>query len=213
MDLNEAMRTAASIRRFRSAPVPDEVLYRVLDSARFAPSGGNRQGWRVVVVRDPALRVQLKELYLRSWRPYRQRLLDRASDDGARRRLAEADHYAEHLDELPVHLVVVVDLAALLITDAALDRPSIVGGASIYPFVHNVVLGLRAEGLGCTLTTLLIPEEEAVKRLLGIPDGFAIAAHLGVGWPESGHPQRLQRRPVEAFTGVDGFDGEPLGAR
>jgi hypothetical protein len=53
-------------------------------------------------------------------------------------------------------------------------------------------------------------EEAAVKRLLEIPDGFALAAHLGVGWPARPHPTRLRRRQVEDFTTIDRFGGEPL---
>ncbi len=210
VELSQVMRTAASTRAFRTDPVPDEVLYRALDGARFAPSGGNRQGWRVVVVRDAGLRAVLRDLYLRGWRPYHRELLARAADDAARRRMAAADGYAEHLDELPVHLVVLVELAALLITDAGLDRPSIVGGASIYPFVQNVLLGLREAGLGASLTTLLVPEEAEVRRILGVPDGFAVAAHVGVGWPARPHPVHLRRKAVEEFATVDGFGGAPL---
>ena len=59
MELYDAMRTAFAAREFTGEPVPDEVLHRILDNARFAPSGGNRQGWRVIVVRDPAKRAAL----------------------------------------------------------------------------------------------------------------------------------------------------------
>jgi len=72
MELTEVMRGAASVRQFRPDPVPDDVLYRVLDAARFAPSGGNRQGWRVVAVKDPEMRRRLRDLYLRSWVEYHQ---------------------------------------------------------------------------------------------------------------------------------------------
>ena len=65
----------------------------------------------------------------------------------------------------------------------ALDASHHIGGASIYPFVQNNVLGLRAEGLGTTLSTVLVPLEAEVKHLLRLPDGVAIAALLGVGWP------------------------------
>jgi len=214
MELTEAMRTAAAIRRFRPDPVPDDVLYRMLDSARFAPSGGNRQGWRVIVVRDQALRTRLKELYLRTWRPLYQAQLAQAGhpDATGRRRPGtdEGNHYAEHMDELPVHLVVIVESAALLTPFPALNQSPFAGGSSIYPFVQNLVLAIRSELLGTSLTMLLNNEEPEVKRLLDIPDGFALAAHLGVGWPAQPHPTRLERRRVEDFTSVDRFGGNPL---
>jgi nitroreductase len=217
MDLTEAMRTAAAVRRYRPDPVPDDVLYRVLEAARFAPSGGNRQGWHVIVVRDQALRTRLQELYLRSWRPLHQQQLarlDSAADAAGRRRpgTVEGNYYAEHMDELPVHLVVVVDLAALETPFPALAESRFASGSSIYPFVQNLVLALRGEGLGTSLTMLLNNEEAEVSRLLAIPDGFALAAHLGVGWPAVPHPRNLRRRPVEDFATIDRFDGAPFRA-
>jgi nitroreductase len=201
------MRGAASIRRFRTDPVPDDVIYRVLDSARFAPSGGNRQGWRVIVVKDENARRRLRDLYLRSWVEHHQPLFRRMG-----RGPGPSDEYAEHLDEVPVHLVVLVSREAMITTITPLDASRVVAGASIYPFVHNIVLALRAEGLGTTLSTVLVPEEAAVAELLGIPAEYALAAHLGVGWPAEPHPTRLRRRPVEEFATVDRFDGAPFRA-
>src|SRR5687767_1773563 len=62
MELYEALRTTFAAREFTDEPVPDDVVYRILDQARFAPSGGNRQGWRVIVVRDTATRESLAAL-------------------------------------------------------------------------------------------------------------------------------------------------------
>ena len=83
--------------------------------------------------------------------------------------LRAADEFAHNFDAVPVHLVICVELDALAITDQMLDRPSIVGGASVYPFVQNILLGLRAEGLGAAFTTLLAPSEPAVKSCSGSP--------------------------------------------
>jgi nitroreductase len=215
MDLTQAMRTAAAVRRFRPDPVPDDVLYRVLDCARFAPSWGNRQGWRVIVVRDQATRTQLKTLYLRTWQPLYQAQLAQSDDASIApsRGAGERNYYAEHLDELPVHLVVTVEREALLTPLAALNQSTFASGSSIYPFVQNLVLAIRAEGLGTSLTMQLNNEETVVKRLLDIPDAFALAAHLGVGWPVQPRPTRLQRRPVEDFTSIDGFGGSPFRIR
>jgi nitroreductase len=113
------------------------------------------------------------------------------------------------LHEVPLHLVVCVALADLAIVDADLERPSVVGGASIYPFVQNVLLGLRAEGLGAALTTLLTPAEPEVKRLLAIPDDVALAAYVLVGQRAEKWPERLARRPVAEFAFSERY-GEPL---
>jgi nitroreductase len=207
VDLYEAMRCAPTTRRFKPDAVPNEALVRALEFARFAPSGGNRQGWRVVVVQDAERRVALRDLYLPGWRAYMEQTGGAAVlanpdgfDAATVRRVQGANDYAEHLHEVPVHLVVGVRLSDLAVTDRDLPRQSIVGGASIYPFVQNLLLALRAEGLGAAMTTLLVPAEAAVRRLLGIPEEIALAAHIGVGHRADPWPQRLTRRPVSEFA-------------
>jgi nitroreductase len=196
--------------------VPADALVRALENARFAPSGGNRQGWRVVVVRDAERRVALRELYLPGWRAYMEQtggaavLADPdAFDQAIVRRVQGANEYAERLHEVPVHLVVGVRLEDLAVTDAQLPRQSIVGGASVYPFVQNLLLGLRAERLGAALTTLLVPAEAEVRRLLEIPQEIALAAHIGVGYRADPWPSRLARRAVEEFAFSERY-GQPL---
>jgi nitroreductase len=207
--LYELMRCAPSTRYFTDQAVPRELLERVFDNARFAPSGGNRQGWRVVVVTDRDLRRRLRELYEQPWNEYMIKTGGRAALEageasgvpaGRLRMLRGADEFAHRFDEVPVHLVVCVEIAALAITDAELDRPSIVGGASVYPFVQNVLLGLRNEGLGAAFTTLLVPAEEQVRDLLEIPAGVAIAGHVSVGYREDPWPTQLRRNPVSEFV-------------
>ncbi len=170
----------------------------------------------MVVVEDPERRAALRDLYLPHWRAYLEhtggaRMLDEPdSFDAARVRMVRrADDYARGLAQIPVHLVVGVRLEDLAVTDAELPRQSIVGGASVYPFVQNLLLGLRAEGLGAALTTLLVPAEAEVKRLLEIPEEVAIAAHIGVGYRAEPWPARLARRPVEDFAFAERF-GAPL---
>lgn len=216
MDLYEAMRCAPTSRDFKADPVPREMLLRALDAARFAPSGGNRQGWRVVVVEDLQRRIALRELYLPRWRAYTEQtgaarmLADPESFDERRvRMIRRADEYASRLEQVPMHLVVGVRLEDLAVTDAELDRQSIVGGASVYPFVQNLLLALRAEGLGAAMTTLLVPAEAEVKALLEIPDEIALAAHIGVGYRSGDWPKKLARKPVEEFAFSERF-GEPL---
>jgi nitroreductase len=216
MELLEAMRCAPTSRRFKPDPVPREALLRALEAARFAPSGGNRQGWRVIVVQDAATRLALRDLYLPHWRAYMRMtgaalaLEEPERFDPTRVRMARrADEYANGLEQVPVHLVVGVRLADLAVTDAELQRQSIVGGASVYPFVQNLLLALRGEGLGAALTTLLVPAEAQVKRLLEIPEEVALAAHLGVGYRADAWPRALARRPVAEFAFAERF-GKPF---
>jgi nitroreductase len=216
MDLHDAMRCAPTSRRFTSEDVSPAALARALEAARFAPSGGNRQGWRVVVVREPARRAALADLYLPPWREYTvqtgmAQVLANPEDfePAVVRRTRQANDYAENLAQVPVHLVLGVHLGDLAVTDAKLPRQSIVGGASVYPFAQNLLLALRAEGLGAAMTTLLVPAEAKVKELLEIPEEIALAAHIGVGHRADPWPKRLARKPLEEFAFAERF-GEPL---
>jgi nitroreductase len=217
MELLDAMRCAPTSRRFKADDVPQDALARALDAARFAPSGGNRQGWRVVVVRDARTRRALRDLYLPHWRAYMdatgaaQLLQNPDLSPDVARAARRADEYAQQLDQVPVHLVIGVRLGDLAVTDAKLPRQSIVGGASVYPFVQNLLLALRGEGLGAAMTTLLIPAEADVRELLAIPEEIALAAHVGVGYRTDAWPKSLTRRPVAEFAFAERF-GQPLGA-
>jgi nitroreductase len=208
-ELYEVMRCTPSTRNFTDEPVPRELLDRAFENARFAPSGGNRQGWRVIVITDADTRRRLRELYEQPWDDYMVKTGGRAALDageasglpaGRLRMLRGADEFAHRFDQVPVHLLVCVDVEALAITDAALDRPSIVGGASVYPFVHNILLSLRHEGLGAAFTTLLVPAEEQIRPLLGIPEGVVIAGHISVGYRADPWPKQLSRKPVAEFA-------------
>jgi nitroreductase len=206
MELTEAMRTTGTCRRFRPDPVPDEVLHRAFEAARFAPQGGNRQPVRWVVVRDPVLRTALADLYLPLWKDY---LGPRAAGRPLPPPVAEADRFAEHLAEVPVILVVCAQVSSLLATDAELGRLSVVGGGSIYPTVQNLCLALRDQGVGTAFTTLLCRVEPRVRELLDIPDDVITAGHLAVGYPQRPFPTRLRRAAVADVVYQDGY-GRPL---
>ena len=186
MDLMDVMTTSGTCRYFTSDDVPADVLARVLDAARWAPTGGNRQGVRFVVVRDQAKRRQLAEWYREEWSPYAahtRAALER--NGGSMAVLDRAQHFADHFEDVPVLLVVCAKWAAIYPTDHELGRISVVGGCSIYPAVQNVLLKAREEGLGAALTTLLCRYEPQVKDLLDIPDGVITAAHVAPGGPRS----------------------------
>lgn len=206
MDTLEAMKSTGTCRFFRPDPVPDDVLLRALEAARFAPQGGNLQPVRWVLVRDAETRRRLKQLYLPLWRKYEAALAGGVPQTGGRpRTLADADHFASHLDSVPVMAVACAKLSALWATDEKLDRLSVVGGASIYPTVQNFCLALRALGVATAVTTLLCAVEPDVKELLVLPDDVATACHVAVGYPARPWPARLRRRPVEETTFLDRY--------
>lgn len=208
VELADAMSTTGTCRYYRPDPVPDDVLRRAVELARFAPQGGNRQGVRFLVVREAETKRQLADLYLRHWRPYAERVAAARPERAGT--LAAANEFAEALHAVPAIVVVCAELAALYATDLETGRLSIVGGASVYPMVQNFCLACRDQGVATALTTLLCHEEAAVKALLGIPDGFVTAAHLAVGYPARPFPARLNRRPAAELVFAESF-GRPLG--
>ncbi len=209
MDLREAMSTLRAVRRLRPDPIPEAVLHRVLEAATWAPSGGNRQPWRMILVRERSRMRQLGDLYGELWRAYAARY---RSDRSFERTLVAGDHLADHFADIPALVVVCFEPTELAITDAALGRPSVVGGASIYPAVQNLLLACRAEGLGCTLTTLLCQREPEVRVILSIPEPWATAAAIPLGYPIGRGHGPISRRPVEELAYGDSW-GQPLAAR
>ena len=225
MDLQESLRTTGAVRRFTTEPVDDATVYALLDDARFAPSGGNRQGWRVAVVKDIERRRQLGVLMQTVWNEYRS--ADGAStapfavvdDEGEPTPAADpgvaagapfvANELLDHITEIPVVLTVAADLRRIAMMDRDLDRVPITGGASIYPFCWNLMLAARARGLGGVITTFLARAEPAARSIIGLPPASAIAATIFIGHPVH-QPTRLRRDPVESFTTIDSFDGEPF---
>ena len=215
ISLYQAMRTTRAVRRLRPDPIPDDVLRRVLEAATFAPSGGNRQAWRIIVVRDARLKQELATRQRGYWSAYASagRSVAASMPETSRERtlktLAAGDYLAEHFHETPAILVVCFDPRGLAITDAQLGRPSVVGGASIYPAVQNLLLACRAEGLGCVLTTLLCAAEAELGPLLGLPEPWATAAYVPIGYPVGAGHGPLSRKPVEQMVFKDRF-GEAM---
>ena len=203
-DLYGAMSTLRAVRRLRTDPIPPDVLERVLQAACWAPSGGNQQPWRVIVATDPAVKQGLADIYAPEWAKFAQGFLKRfeglPADEVAKweRIVAAGDYLADHLHEAPAIMLFCANPAMMAITDANLDRVSMVGGGSVYPAVQNLMLACVAEGLGCTLTTLHCFREDEVKSLLGVPDGWATVAMVPIGYPVGrGNGPITRRQPAD----------------
>ncbi len=225
MELRDALRSTGSVREFTNAPVSDHVIAEILDDARFAPSGGNRQSWRVIVVHDRARRRALRDLYLDGWHDYIAHNLAglvpfsplasaddrlRASEQRSRAEaLSRPDGFAERLDEVPVLLVVCADISVLAAVDRDLGRYQIAGGASVYPFVWQIILAARERGLGGVMTTIATRHEPEVRELFHIPENFAVASVVALGTPIK-MPSKLKRKPVDQFANIDMFDGPAM---
>lgn len=225
MELSDALRTTGAIRRFTSEPVEDSLLYEILDEARFAPSGGNRQAWRVIVVKGGERRRAIGAAYLDAWHDYVGHLLaglvpfsPLASEEDRRAALSQReaaqlrsrpDGFAETVSDVPVMLVVCADLGVLAATDRDLDRYQFAGGASVYPFVWNILLAARGRGLGGVMTTMATRNEPQLKEILALPRHYAVAAVVALGYPEH-RPTKLTRKTVGEFTTIDTFNGAPF---
>ena len=215
------MRTSFACREFTSEPVTDEEIVAVLELARFAPSGGNRQGWRVVVVRDQATKEALVDLSLPALRLY---LAQRAAGENPWNTVEPSaidpdtiDHsdssglgWFRVLAQAPVLLVIGVDLRVVASADSRLDRIGVVSGGSVYPFVQNLLLAARGHGLAGALTTFLAAAEPEAQALLGLPPEVAVAAMVPFGHPRQ-DITRLSREPVSSFTRMERWDGPALG--
>jgi nitroreductase len=210
-DLYETMSTLRAVRKLRTDPIPDDVLERVLQAACWAPTGGNQQPWRVVVVTDPEKKAALQEIYRPEWQTYSAGFVGRLSGlppdelEKWKRVAAAGDHLADHLHEAPAILLFCANPKMMAITDAKLDRISMVGGGSVYPAVQNAMLACVAEGLGCTLTTLHCLREGEVKALLDIPDGWATLAMVPIGYPIGRGHGPITRQPPAALAYRDTF--------
>ena len=217
MDLLEVMRTTFACREFQDEEIEDEVIHRILDNARFAPSGGNRQGVHVIVVKDFEKKRKLGQmcgpallLYAAQQAagevPFNTVEHSTISQQEIDTNSGHDFEIFNRMEEVPLLLIVSIDLSEVASMDKNLDRVGIVTGASVYPFVWNILLAARNEGLGGVITTAIVPEEESVREILDLPENHAIAAMIPIGKPVKQLSQ-LTRRSVEDFTTVDSYKG------
>jgi nitroreductase len=220
MELYDVMRTTFAGRDYTNDPLPDATLFRILDHARFAPSGGNRQGWKVIVVRDATTRTALARLTEPAAKRYIAQVqngenpwntIDPPRVDAA---TIERTQPAPRLTEpvmkgAAVVLVVCVDLKVVASTDQHLKRVGVISGASIYPFAWNILLAARQEGFAGTITTLAVAEEPRIQALLGIPAHVAVAAVMPLGRPQKALT-KLKRKAVAEFAMLERWGGAPL---
>ncbi|HKQ65113.1 MAG TPA: nitroreductase family protein [Methylomirabilota bacterium] len=200
MDFFDVVTTQRAMRRLKPDAIPDDVVRRIMDAAICAPSGGNRQNWSFLVVRDPAKRARLGELYREAWGelmkvPYYASASKEPASSPAGKMLASARHLGEHLGEAPV----------IVLACVALDpgvKASVTTGASIYPAVQNIMLAARALGIGSCITTIHRFRDAQVKELLGIPAEIETAALIPLGYP-LGKFGRPPRRPLSEVAFAD----------
>jgi nitroreductase len=214
MDLIQGLRSTGAARTFTSESVGDEAVHAILDTARFAPSGGNRQPWRVAVVKDPVLRREMAVLMQPVWNHYMgfNALGVTPFSFGTARDEVEPvptpNALLDHIEEIPVVLAVAADLTKIALMDGEqTHRPAMTGGASVYPFCWSILLAAHAHGLGGVMTTFLSANELGGGPMLGLPDKHALVATIFLGHPQK-QPTKLTRNPVSSFATIDRFDGD-----
>jgi len=210
----DVMRTTGSTRSFSDVHVPDDVIDAAIEAARFAPSGGNRQPVRWIVVRDATIKASLADLYLPLWQRDMAMFLGgtmRLGMDDVGPAIAAANHFAEHIGEASAILVGCVVRKDLHAHMEGPDGPNMLAGSSVYPTVQNLCLALRAQGVGSTLTTLICEREYEAAAILGIPEGVVSACHVVVGYPAKPFPTSLSRLSVQQLRCTDrySFSGAP----
>ena len=188
--LFEALYTTRALRRLRPDPVPDEVLFQVLDAAIRAPSGQNAQDWRFVVITDPEVKRRMQSWAEEGWGHYQRRYAEEPGQIDAlprtqRLSLRSVEHLAHHLAEAPA-IVAVCGLKG---------RHSSPGG-SAFPAVQNLLLAARGLGLGASIFNLPLTHASELMEALGIPESNQIYCLVPLGYPEDKHGP-VRRKPVK----------------
>jgi nitroreductase len=202
-DFFEIIHTTRSMRRLKPDPVSNELIRKILEAGVCAPSGGNMQRWRFLVVRDPKVKETVGALYKRAWDEQvapRYRAGQPApgmSQERFLRLLDAAEYLAAHIHEAPVWIVPCLEGAT----------PTRTSGSSIYPAVQNMLLAARAVGLGATLTTLYLQFEKEAEAALGLPPGVHSYALLPIGYP-MGQFGPVRRTPLAEVVYEDRW-GQP----
>ncbi|MCU1378369.1 MAG: nitroreductase [Acidimicrobiales bacterium] len=207
MELREALYTTRAMRRVSDKPIPKDVQARILDAAVRAPSGGNAQNWRFLLVDDPAVKAQLGPIYRDCmdilWSSYYAERIaeaeaDAESEDSKQffRVKKSAQHLADHFEGYP-----------LLLFAFSQHDPS---GGSIYPAVWNAMLAARGEGVGSALTSAMLFKINDVLPVLGVPEGegWHMSACVTFGYP-TGKWGVAARTPVEDVSFQNHW-GQPL---
>lgn len=185
--LFETLYTTRALRRLRPDPIPDELLFRLFDAAIRAPSGGNAQDWRFVIISERAIKEQIAVWFREAWVRYRARFPDDPDTLPRSQRLSlrSTEYLVHHLAETPV-----------LVAACGLRGRHTTPGGSIFPAVQNLLLAARALGLGGSITNFAAAHEQELRELLSIPDSNQIYCLIPLGYPLDQHGP-VRRRPVQ----------------
>jgi nitroreductase len=176
-----------------SRPVPRRLILECLNIAIQAPTGGNTQRWRWVVVDDPEKKAALAEMYRAGWKPYLEQAKATRAAEGLEpdtRVSDSADYLADHLHQVPA-----------MVIPCLLDRGDGPGfWGSVLPGAWSFMLAARSRGLGTALTTIHLFRERDASTLLGIPETVSQAGLIPVGYYTGDDFKPANRRAIEEIT-------------
>lgn len=203
MDLFDVMYNCRAMRRLETKEVPEADLLKLIDAANQAPSGSNMQNGRWLIVRDPEVKKGLADLNRAGVEGYIQPMLDNPEglphqSVDKRMRMAKAVMWQmEHMHEIPALILACLEFGVKVEGNDILR-----GGGSIWPGVQNLLLAARAMGLGAAPTTLALLDQDAVRKVVNLPETMAALCLIPVGYP-SGKFGPVSRKPVEEIVRFD----------
>jgi nitroreductase len=191
---------AVRLRLDLERPVDDEIIYDCIDIAEQAPSGGNQGSRRWVVVRDPAVKAKIAELYMATGGEFMIGARDRLDGTGhpQEKVMKSAAHLAEHLAEVPAIVIPTI----IGVHDGS-GRPGLFD--SVIQSVWSFCVALRARGLGTSWTTAILGERDALREMLGVPEGNTQIAMIPVGWYTGDDFKQAPRYPAREITFIDHY--------
>ena len=206
MDAYEAMYTTRAMRRVKKDPIPEDVQKRILDAAIRAPSGGNTQGWRFLLVDDPGIKSRLGPVYRGCmetlWGSIYKDRIDAAAADPENPESIEfnkmfrsASYLGDHFEDYPL----------ILFAFCQFDT----SGGSIFPAVWNAMLAARVDGVGSALTSVFHFDLDPVKKILGVPEegGWQFNCSVTFGYP-MGRWGVAPRLPAHEVSFRNSWDGD-----
>ena len=196
-----------AMRRLKPDPVPEALIFKVLNAGVQAASGQNLQPWEFVLVDDPVKKQWFAD-------HYRDAMHSRfgispadvvARDDKLARQLKAVLYQIEHMHETP-YLLFVCGKRDWPFKVPEAERVGLAppNYGAIYPCVQNILLACRAVGLGAALTTMHQVFEEALQEYLAIPQDYGVVVTMPIGWP-MGNFGPVKRVPAEAKTHRNGW--------
>jgi len=200
--VDKALTTTRAVRRRLdlTKPVDNQIIYDCIDIAEQAPSGGNQGSRRWVVVRDPAIKARVAELYMATGGEFMISARDRIAGTGhpQERVMESAAHLAEHLSEVPAIIIPTI----VGVHDGS-GRPGLFD--SVIQSVWSLCVALRARGLGTAWTTAILGKREELREVLGVPDSNTQIAMIPVAWYTGDDFKQAPRYPAREITFIDHY--------